>query len=37
MKIAHWNGRTGITARQAIMACYDYLPGVARPPIVGDH
>jgi hypothetical protein len=31
MKIARWNGRTGVTAKQAIMACYDYLPGVEPP------
>jgi hypothetical protein len=32
MKIRHWNGRPGASAVQALMKCYDYIPGVEPPP-----
>ena len=32
MKIVHWNNAQGpITAKQALLRCYDYLPGCERP------
>jgi hypothetical protein len=31
MKIRHWNRRSGVSAVQALMKCYDYIPGVLPP------
>ena len=31
MKIVHFNGQPGVTARQALLRAYDWMPGVVRP------
>jgi hypothetical protein len=31
MKIAHWQDGGALTANEAVLKCYDYLPGVIRP------
>lgn len=32
LKVAHWRKGGPLTAKQAVMKAYDYLPGVNRPP-----